>query len=336
MIIVMKPHAASKNIESVKNYIETNGLKAHLSEGTQVTIIGVVGDKSRLSTENLALFSDVDKIVPVTESYKLANLKFHPAPSAVTVGCTSIGPDTRTIMAGPCAVESNDQLMLIAKAVKKCGATVLRGGAYKPRTSPYSFQGLEEEGLKYMQEAGKAFGLATICEVVSMEAIEASVKYVDMLQIGARNMQNFILLKEAGRSGLPVLLKRGLCATIEEWLNAAEYIMAEGNPNVVLCERGIRTYETSTRNTLDLSAVPVLKEKTHLPVIVDPSHATGAYRYVPPMAKAAIACGADGLMIEVHNNPACALSDGPQSLNFDKFARLTDELAPFWELAGRK
>lgn len=336
MIIVMKPHAASKNIESVKNYIETNGLKAHLSEGTQVTIIGVVGDKSRLSPENLALFSDVDKIVPVTESYKLANLKFHPAPSSVTVGCTSIGPDTRTIMAGPCAVESNDQLMLIAKAVKKCGATILRGGAYKPRTSPYSFQGLEEEGLKYMQEAGKAFGLATICEVVSMDAIEASVKYVDMIQIGARNMQNFILLKEAGRSGLPVLLKRGLCATIEEWLNAAEYIMAEGNPNVVLCERGIRTYETSTRNTLDLSAVPVLKEKTHLPVIVDPSHATGAYRYVPPMAKAAIACGADGLMIEVHNNPACALSDGPQSLNFDKFARLTDELAPFWELAGRK
>lgn len=336
MIIVMKPNAASKNIEAVKNYIETNGLKAHLSEGTQVTIIGVVGDKSRLSTEHLALFLDVDKIVPVTESYKLANLKFHPDPSTVAVGCTTIGPGTRTIMAGPCAVESNDQLMLIAEAVKKCGATMLRGGAYKPRTSPYSFQGLEEEGLKYMKEAGKAFGLATICEVVSLDAIEAAVRHVDMIQIGARNMQNFILLKEAGRSGLPVLLKRGLCATIEEWLNAAEYIMAEGNPNVVLCERGIRTYETSTRNTLDLSAVPVLKEKTHLPVIVDPSHATGAYRYVPPMAKAAIACGADGLMIEVHNNPACALSDGPQSLNFEKFTRLTSELVPYWELAGRK
>ena len=217
----------------------------------------------------------------------------------------------------------------------KCGATILRGGAYKPRTSPYSFQGLEEEGLRYMQEAGKAFGLATICEVVSLEAIEAAVKYVDMIQIGARNMQNFILLKEAGRSGLPVLLKRGLCATIDEWLNAAEYIMAEGNQNVVLCERGIRTYETSTRNTLDLSAVPVLKERTHLPVIVDPSHATGSYRYVPPMAKAALASGADGLMIEVHNNPACALSDGPQSLNFEKFARLTKELEPYWELSGR-
>ena len=334
MIIVMKPKAADKNIKAVTQYIEANGLTAHLSQGEQVTIIGVVGDKSRLSTENIALLADVDRIVPVTESYKLANLKFHPEPSVVKVGCTSIGPNTRTIMAGPCAVESNDQLMLIAEAVKKNGATILRGGAYKPRTSPYSFQGLEEEGLKYMKEAGKAFDLATICEVVSLEAIEAAVKYVDMIQIGARNMQNFILLKEAGRSGLPVLLKRGLCATIDEWLNAAEYIMAEGNPNVVLCERGIRTYETSTRNTLDLSAVPVLKERTHLPVIVDPSHATGAYRYVP-MAKAAVACGADGLMIEVHNNPACALSDGPQSLNFEKFARLSKELDPFWKLAGR-
>ena len=262
MIIVMKPKAADKNIKAVTQYIEANGLTAHLSQGEQVTIIGVVGDKSRLSTENIALLEDVDRIVPVTESYKLANLKFHPEPSVVKVGCTSIGPKTRTIMAGPCAVESNDQLMLIAEAVKKNGATILRGGAYKPRTSPYSFQGLEEEGLKYMQEAGKAFDLATICEVVSLEAIEAAVKYVDMIQIGARNMQNFILLKEAGRSGLPVLLKRGLCATIDEWLNAAEYIMAEGNPNVVLCERGIRTYETSTRNTLDLSAVPVLKERT--------------------------------------------------------------------------
>lgn len=210
MIIVMKPKAADKNIKAVTQYIEANGLTAHLSQGEQVTIIGVVGDKSRLSTENIALLADVDRIVPVTESYKLANLKFHPEPSVVKVGCTSIGPNTRTIMAGPCAVESSDQLMLIAEAVKKNGATILRGGAYKPRTSPYSFQGLEEEGLKYMQEAGKAFDLATICEVVSLEAIEAAVKYVDMIQIGARNMQNFILLKEAGRSGLPVLLKRGV------------------------------------------------------------------------------------------------------------------------------
>lgn len=233
------------------------------------------------------------------------------------------------------AVWQEGQGYKIAKAVKASGATILRGGAYKPRTSPYSFQGLEEEGLRYMQEAKAQTGLSTICEVVSLEAIEAAVKYVDMIQIGARNMQNFILLKEAGQSGLPVLLKRGLCATIDEWLNAAEYIIAEGNPNVVLCERGIRTFETATRNTLDLSAVPVLRNKTHLPVIVDPSHSTGSYKYVAPMAKAAVACDADGLMIEVHNNPACALSDGPQSLTFEKFEKLTAELRPFCGLLGR-
>lgn len=336
MIVVMKPGAAAASIEAVTGYIKQNGLEVHLSQGTEVTIIGIVGDKTRLNTANLTIFKDVERIVPVTESYKLANRKFHPDPTTVAVGNTLIGPDTLTIMAGPCAVESEDQLMLIAKAVKASGATILRGGAYKPRTSPYSFQGLEEEGLRYMQEAARETGLASICEVVSQEAIEAAVKYVDMIQIGARNMQNFVLLKEAGRSGLPVFLKRGLCATIDEWLNAAEYIIAEGNPNVVLCERGIRTFETSTRNTLDLSAVPVLKERTHLPVIVDPSHSTGSYRYVAPMAKAAVACGADGLMIEVHNNPACALSDGPQSLNFGKFDALTRELIPFCDLAGRR
>ncbi len=335
MIIVMKPHASEKSIQAVAKYIEENGLQVHLSQGEEVTIIGLVGDKSKLSTETLTIFKDVDRIVPITESYKLANRKFHSEPTTVKVGSTSIGPGNLTIMAGPCAVETNDQLMCIAKAVKAAGATILRGGAYKPRTSPYSFQGLEEEGLKYMQEAGSATGLATICEVVSSDAIEAAVKYVDMIQIGARNMQNFILLKEAGQSGLPVLLKRGLCATIDEWLNAAEYIIAEGNPNVVLCERGIRTFETATRNTLDLSAVPVLRQKTHLPIIVDPSHYTGSYKYVPPMAKAAVACDADGLMIEVHNDPAHALSDGPQSLNFQKFTLLTDELAPFCSLIGR-
>ncbi|MCM1134001.1 MAG: 3-deoxy-7-phosphoheptulonate synthase [Clostridium sp.] len=335
MIVVMKPQASEQSIHAVTKYIEENGLQPHLSKGEEVTIIGIVGDKSRLSTENLRIFKDVDHIIPVTESYKLANRKFHPEPTTVKVGGTSIGPGNLTVMAGPCAVESNEQLMCIAKAVKESGATILRGGAYKPRTSPYSFQGLEEDGLKYMQEAGKAVGLATICEVVSQEAIEAAVKYVDMLQIGARNMQNFILLKEAGQSGLPVLLKRGLCATIDEWLNAAEYIIAEGNPNVVLCERGIRTYETATRNTLDLSAVPVLRGMTHLPIIVDPSHSTGSYKYVTPMARAAVACDADGLMIEVHNDPAHALSDGPQSLNFDKFAALSKELKPFCELMGR-
>jgi len=335
MIIVMKPNAAESSILAVTQYIEKNGLKTHLSKGEEVTIIGVIGDKSRISSENLIVYKDVDHIVPVTESYKLANKKIHPEPTQIKVGNTVIGPDNLTIMAGPCAVETEEQLMTIARAVKKSGATILRGGAYKPRTSPYSFQGLAEEGLRYMQTAGQETGLSTICEVVSNEAIEAAVKYVDMIQIGARNMQNFILLKEAGRSGLPVLLKRGLCATIDEWLNAAEYIMAEGNPNVVLCERGIRTYETSTRNTLDLSAVAVLKERTHLPVIVDPSHSTGAYKYVPPMAKAGVACGADGLMIEVHNDPAHALSDGPQSLTFEKFEKLTKELRPFCDVVGR-
>lgn len=336
MIVIMKPGAASQSVESVLSYIENHGLQTHLSQGKEVTIIGIIGDKTKLPTENLVSFKDVDRIVPVTESYKLTNKKFHPEPTIVKVGSTHIGPDNMTIMAGPCAVETEEQLMGIARSVKKSGATILRGGAYKPRTSPYSFQGLEAEGLRYMQIAGKENGLATICEVVSQEAIEAAVKYVDMIQIGARNMQNFILLKEAGRSGLPVLLKRGLCATIDEWLNAAEYIIAEGNPNVVLCERGIRTYETATRNTLDLSAIPVLRERTHLPIIADPSHSTGAYKYVPPMAKAAVACGADGLMIEVHDNPACALSDGPQSLTFKKFDQLTSELKPLCDLFGRK
>ena len=335
MIIVMKPQASEQSIHAVTNYIESNGLQVHLSKGEEVTIIGIVGDKTRISTENLIIFKDVDRIVPVTESYKLANRKFHPEATTVKVGNIAIGPGNLTVMAGPCAVENKDQLMKIARAVRSAGATILRGGAYKPRTSPYSFQGLEEEGLRYMREAKAETGLSTICEVVSLEAIEAAVKYVDMIQIGARNMQNFILLKEAGQSGLPVLLKRGLCATIDEWLNAAEYIIAEGNPNVVLCERGIRTFETSTRNTLDLSAVPVLRTKTHLPVIVDPSHSTGSYKYVSPMAKAAVACDADGLMIEVHNDPAHALSDGPQSLTFEKFEKLTGELRPFCELMGR-
>lgn len=336
MIVIMKPNAAPQSVNAVLSFVEKHGLQTHLSQGEEVTIIGIVGDKTKLPTENLVSYKDVDRIVPVTESYKLANRKFHPEPTTVQAGSASIGPGSLTIMAGPCAVETESQLVEIAQAVKEAGATILRGGAYKPRTSPYSFQGLEEEGLRYMKETGKAFGLATICEVVSQEAIEAAVKYVDMIQIGARNMQNFILLKEAGRSGLPVLLKRGLCATIDEWLNAAEYIIAEGNPNVVLCERGIRTYETSTRNTLDLSAIPVLRERTHLPIIADPSHSTGSYRYVPPMAKAAVAAGADGLMVEVHNNPACALSDGPQSLTFKKFARLTSELKPLCALFGRE
>ncbi|MFT3982986.1 MAG: 3-deoxy-7-phosphoheptulonate synthase [Lachnospiraceae bacterium] len=335
MIIVMKSTATKNNIDDVVSLIRHKGLETHLSEGREVTIIGVIGDKTQLSNDNLEIFEGVDKVVPLTESYKLSNKKFHPEPTSVKVGNTTIGPGSLTIMAGPCAVENEDQLMIIAREVKKAGATIVRGGAYKPRTSPYAFQGLEEEGLKYMQEAGKETGLATICEVVSLDAVNAAVKYVDMLQIGARNMQNFFLLKEVGRTGLPVLLKRGLSATIDEWLNAAEYIIAEGNSNVVLCERGIRTFETSTRNTLDISAVPVLKSKTHLPVIVDPSHATGVRAYVNPLAKAAVAAGADGLMIEVHNNPSKALSDGPQSLTFPQFDSLCQEIRPFCRLMNR-
>ena len=335
MIIVMKPGAPKSAVDKVEELIVTKGLEAHLSQGKEVTIIGVVGNKNKLLNENIELMPFVDKIVPVTESYKLTNKKFHPEPSRVKVGDVEIGPDTLTVMAGPCAVENEEQLMTIAREVKKAGAQFVRGGAYKPRTSPYSFQGLEEEGLKYMAKAGREFGLKTICEVTSAEASDAPAKYVDMVQIGARNMQNFQLLREAGQSGLPVLLKRGLAATIDEWLNAAEYIISAGNPNVVLCERGIRTFETSTRNTLDLSAVPVIKEKSHLPIIVDPSHATGVYSYVSPLAKAAVACGADGLMIEVHNDPGHALSDGPQSLTFENFDRLMADLQGYVKLAGR-
>jgi len=335
MIIVMKPHAKNESIEKIVRLIESRGCDAHISKGKEVTIIGVVGDKSRLSDQNLEIFEDVEKIVAVTESYKLANKKFHPEPTLVKVKDVTIGGGNLVIISGPCAVESREQLLSTAHAIKKAGAHILRGGAYKPRTSPYAFQGLEEEGLKYMKEASEETGLPVICEVTSQNAIEAAVKYVDMLQIGARNMQNFYLLKEAGKSGLPVLLKRGLSATIDEWLNASEYIIAEGNPNVVLCERGIRTFETATRNTLDISAVPVIKEKSHLPIIVDPSHASGVRAYVKPLAMSAVAAGADGLMIETHPNPEVALSDGPQSLTFEQFCELTEAIRPLAALVGK-
>lgn len=335
MIIIMKPGASEEAVGNIKNIIETNGLQAHLSKGTEVTIVGVVGDKTRLSGANIELLEGVDKIVPVTESYKLVNKKFHPEDSVIPVGNAKIGPGYLTVMAGPCAIENHDMLMETAAAVKKAGAQFLRGGAYKPRTSPYAFQGLEEEGLKYMKEAREATGLNIVCEITSLRALETAVKYVDMLQIGARNMQNFELLKEAGRAGVPVLLKRGLSATIDEWLNAAEYIASEGNKNIVLCERGIRTYETATRNTLDISAVPVIRSRSHLPLLIDPSHATGVRAYIEPISKAAVAVGADGLMVEVHPCPSCALSDGPQSLTFEQFEDLINELQPYMKLAGR-
>jgi 3-deoxy-7-phosphoheptulonate synthase len=335
MIIVMKPNAKPESILKIKGVIEEKGLYAHISDGHEVTIIGVVGNKEKLMDQNLEIYDDVDKIVPVTESYKLANKKFHPEPSTVKVGNVTIGGDTMVIMSGPCAVENRQQLLTTAHAIKKAGAHILRGGAYKPRTSPYAFQGLEEEGLSYMKEAREETGLPVVCEVTSLDAIESAVKYVDMLQIGARNMQNFYLLKEAGKTGLPVLLKRGLSATIDEWLNAAEYIIAEGNPNVVLCERGIRTFETATRNTLDISAVPAIKAKSHLPIIVDPSHASGVRAYVKSLSMAAVAAGADGLMIETHPDPSTALSDGPQSLTFDQFEKLIEELGPLVNILGK-
>lgn len=335
MIIVMKQNADQYQIEEVVKCIQDNGCKAHISQGDEVTIIGVVGDKTRLIDNNVELFQGVSHIVPVTESYKLANKKFKPEPTKIKILDFEVGGDNFVIMAGPCAIESREQLFETAHAVKAGGAQILRGGAYKPRTSPYSFQGLEIEGLKYMAEVREETGLAVVCEVTSLDAVENAVKYVDILQVGARNMQNFYLLKEVGKTKMPVLLKRGIAATIDEWLNAAEYIMSEGNPNVILCERGIRTYETSTRNTLDISAIPVIKEKSHLPIIVDPSHATGVRKYVLPLAKASVAVGADGLMIEVHPNPSKALSDGPQSLNPIDFKNLCDELKPLINLMGR-
>ncbi len=331
----MKQTATNNDIQYVTTQVEQAGLNVHVSEGSEVTIIGVVGDKSRLNSDMISSLSCVDKIVPVTESYKLANKKFHTSPSIINLGNCQIGGAEIIVMAGPCAIESREQLLESAEAAKNGGARVLRGGAYKPRTSPYAFQGLEEEGLKYMQEAKAKTGLSVICEVTSIAAVQTASNYVDILQIGARNMQNFELLKAAGKTNLPVLLKRGLCATIDEWLNAAEYIMSEGNENVILCERGIRTYETATRNTLDISAIPVIKAKSHLPIIVDPSHAAGKKDYIASLSKAAIAAGADGLIIEVHPNPKEALSDGPQSLNPQEFSSLMEQLKTISVASGR-
>ncbi len=331
----MKQNSSQEHIQAVVDRIEKKGLSSHLSQGSQVTIIGVVGDKTLLPDGYFRSLSGVEKVVSVTESYKLANKKFHPEPSIVKIGNLEIGGKEIIVMGGPCAIESKDQLMASALAVKNGGGHMLRGGAYKPRTSPYAFQGLEEEGLRYMADARSETGLMTICEVTSIVAVEAAVKYVDCLQVGARNMQNYELLKAIGKTNLPVLLKRGLSATIDEWLNAAEYIMSEGNENVILCERGIRTFETATRNTLDISAVPIVKSKSHLPIVVDPSHASGVLEYIPALSAAAIAAGADGLIIEVHPDPAQALSDGPQSLTPEAFKKLMDELRPIAKAVGR-
>ena len=326
MVIIMNLDATAQNIEEVIQAVEGTGLTAKVMEGSQQKIVGVIGDKTKLASVPIDAMDGVEKTVAISKSYKLASREFHPSSSVVDVDGVRIGDGTPIVMAGPCAVESREQLFEAADLVKAAGAQFLRGGAYKPRTSPYSFQGLEEKGLEYLAEARERTGLKVVTEVTVVEAVERVEQYADMLQIGARNMQNFGLLKEVGRCKKPVLLKRGLAATIDEWLNAAEYIIHEGNPNVVLCERGIRTYETYTRNTLDLSAVAAVKHLSHLPIIVDPSHGTGRWRMVKPMALAAIAAGADGLMMEVHPNPAKALSDGPQSLTPENYREIMDRI----------
>ena len=322
MVIIMNPEATAENIKAVISTIEDAGLEAKVMDGASQRIVGVIGDKRKLGDVTFEAMDGVEKTVAISKSYKLASREFHPRSSVVDVAGVKIGDGTPVVMSGPCAVESREQLFEAADIVKAAGAQFLRGGAYKPRTSPYSFQGLEEQGLKFLAEARERTGLRIVTEVTTVEAVDRVAAYADMLQVGARNMQNFGLLKAVGKAGKPVLLKRGLAATIDEWLNAAEYIMNEGNPDVVLCERGIRTYETYTRNTLDLSAVAAVKHLSHLPIIVDPSHGTGKWRMVQPMAYAAIAAGADGLMIEMHPNPAKALSDGPQSLTPEHFERV--------------
>ena len=326
MIIVMSPNATEENLQRVIQKIESAGLKTHISEGAEVTIVGVIGDKSKIANLEMNMMDGVEKTVRITEKYKLVSRNFHPESTIVDVDGVKVGGREIVVMAGPCSVESIDQLREAAKAVKAGGAKFLRGGAFKPRTSPYDFQGLEEDGLKMLRQAADEEGLKVVTEIVDKDDLELVGKYADVYQVGARNMQNFQLLKALGRVKKPVLLKRGLSATISEWLNAAEYIMAGGNEQVILCERGIRTYETFTRNTLDLSAVAAVKELSHLPIIVDPSHGTGRWQMVQPMARAAVAAGCDGLIIEVHPHPEVALSDGDQSLTPKNFNRLMDDL----------
>lgn len=322
MVVIMNADASQEDIAGVIHAIEEKGLEAKVMEGARQKIVGVIGDKTLLAATPLDAMHGVETTVSISKSYKLVSREFHPAPSVIDVAGVQIGGGTPVVMVGPCSVESRSQLLETADIIKAGGAQFIRGGAYKPRTSPYAFQGLEEEGLKYLAEARERTGLRVVTEVTVVEAVDTVAAYADLLQIGARNMQNFGLLKAVGRVGKPVMLKRGLAATIDEWLNAAEYIMNEGNPNVILCERGIRTYETYTRNTFDISAIAAVKHLSHLPIIADPSHGTGKWRMIKPMSLASIAAGADGLIIEVHPNPAKALSDGPQSLTPEHYSDL--------------
>ena len=327
MIIVMSPSATKENLEKVVKKVESVGLRTHISEGEEVTIVGVIGDKKKIANLEMNMMDGVEKTVRITEKYKLVSRHFHPEDTIVDVGGVKVGGQQIVVMAGPCSVESIEQLREAAQAVKAGGAQFLRGGAFKPRTSPYDFQGLAEDGLKMLRQVADEVGLKVVTEIVDKDDLELVGQYADLYQVGARNMQNFQLLKALGKADKPVMLKRGLSATISEWLNAAEYIMAGGNEQVILCERGIRTYETFTRNTLDLSAVAAVKELSHLPIIVDPSHGTGRWQMVQPMARAAVAAGCDGLIIEVHPHPEVALSDGDQSLTPKNFNRLMEELS---------
>lgn len=325
MIAVLKPNVTNEQIDNLTAWLKAQELDVHISRGQFQTVIGLIGDTAKVDADLLESLEMVESVKRISEPFKSANRKFHPDDTVVELENTSVGGDVFAIMAGPCSIESEEQLTDIAEKVKASGATVLRGGAFKPRTSPYDFQGLKNEGIELLLKAKKATGLPVVTEIMSPSHIDMFAD-VDILQVGARNMQNFELLKELGRCGKPILLKRGLAATIKEFLMSAEYIMAGGNNNVILCERGIRSYDNYTRNVLDLSAVPVLAELTHLPVIVDPSHATGVARLVRPMALAAAACGAKGLMIEVHNDPKNALCDGAQSLTPEQFAGVVTDV----------
>lgn len=323
MIAVLKQETSEKQLTNLTSWLRSQGVDVHISKGSQHTVVGLIGDTSKIDAELLESLEIVDCVKRISEPFKNANRKFHPDDTVISVGNTSIGGDTFAIIAGPCSVESMDQVSQIAKSVKASGATMLRGGAFKPRTSPYDFQGLKADGIDMLLTAKKETGLPIVTEIMNANHLPL-FEEVDVIQVGARNMQNFELLKELGRTKKTILIKRGLANTLKELLMSAEYVMAGGNENIILCERGIRTFETYTRNTLDLSAVPMLQELTHLPVIIDPSHATGVSKLVKPMAMAAAACGADGLMIEVHNDPAHALCDGAQSLTpkaFDELAR---------------
>jgi 3-deoxy-7-phosphoheptulonate synthase len=336
MVIVLREGASDEDIEELVALLHEVGAEAHVSRGDYRTVIGVIGDRERVMQMPFEAYPMVEKVIPIMKPYKLVSREFKDEPTVILVGGAQIGGGNFSTIAGPCSVESEAQVVAAAKAAKKAGANLFRGGAFKPRTSPYSFQGLGEDGLAILASAREETGLPIVTEVLDVRDIGMVSRYADVLQVGARNMQNFLMLRDLGRQEKPVLLKRGMSSTVEEWMMAAEYILKEGNKSVILCERGIRTFETGTRNTLDISAVPAVKKASHLPVIVDPSHGTGVRELVPPLCRAALAAGADGLMVEIHPNPREALSDGPQSLNLEEFAVLMDELKSLAAFLGRK